>query len=285
MNNKPWITIMLTSKCNNYCSHCYINYDGDWDVSEVVECINDLKGTYNINLDGAEILTKPEYLSLFPLVDQHHLMTNGKAIYENPSLIDLLKQNGITDVSISYHYGIHDEVSSFRSSCVEQTIKLLLSSNFNVTVMTMLNKKNFLLIPDICDFFVSFGIKKVMFANYICQGKNKDRNSILDKNEVNCALNSIHSMRQKYESSDFYVSRTGAFGFDSMHGCNLCCDAGTEGFVILPNRKVCPCVFLCENNFFIGEYAKGCDFLSCSTFAHDFYSCFALENLNYCTDK
>lgn len=92
-------------------------------------------------------------------------------------------------------------------------------------------------------------------------------------------------MRQKYESSDFYVSRTGAFGFDSMHGCNLCCDAGTEGFVILPNRKVCPCVFLCENNFFIGEYAKGCDFLSCSTFAHDFYSCFALENLNYCTDK
>ena len=34
------------------------------------------------------------YLSLFPLVDQHHLMTNGKAIYENPSLIDLLKQNG-----------------------------------------------------------------------------------------------------------------------------------------------------------------------------------------------
>ena len=152
-------------------------------------------------------------------------------------------------------------------------------------VMTMLNKKNFLLIPDICDFFVSFGIKKVMFANYICQGKNKDRNSILDKNEVNCALNSIHSMRQKYESSDFYVSRTGAFGFDSMHGCNLCCDAGTEGFVILPNRKVCPCVFLCENNFFIGEYAKGCDFLSCSTFAHDFYSCFALENLNYCTDK
>lgn len=156
---------------------------------------------------------------------------------------------------------------------------------YDVIEMTMLNKKNFLLIPDICDFFVSFGIKKVMFANYICQGKNKDRNSILDKNEVNCALNSIHSMRQKYESSDFYVSRTGAFGFDSMHGCNLCCDAGTEGFVILPNRKVCPCVFLCENNFFIGEYAKGCDFLSCSTFAHDFYSCFALENLNYCTDK
>ena len=99
MNNKPWITIMLTSKCNNYCSHCYINYDGEWDVSEVVECINDLKGTYNINLDGAEILTKPEYLSLFPLVDQHHLMTNGKAIYENPSLIDLLKQNGITNIT------------------------------------------------------------------------------------------------------------------------------------------------------------------------------------------
>lgn len=138
---------------------------------------------------------------------------------------------------------------------------------------------------DMIGFVPYFGIKKVMFANYICQGKNKDRNSILDKNEVNCALNSIHSMRQKYESSDFYVSRTGAFGFDSMHGCNLCCDAGTEGFVILPNRKVCPCVFLCENNFFIGEYAKGCDFLSCSTFAHDFYSCFALENLNYCTDK
>lgn len=125
MNNKPWITIMLTSKCNNYCSHCYINYDGEWDVSEVVECINDLKGTYNINLDGAEILTKPEYLSLFQLVDQHHLMTNGKAIYENPSLIDLLKQNGITDVSISYHYGIHDEVSSFHSSCVKQTIELI----------------------------------------------------------------------------------------------------------------------------------------------------------------
>ena len=98
----------------------------------------------------------------------------------------------------------------------------------------MLNKKNFLLIPDICDFFVSFGIKKVMFANYICQGKNKDRNSILDKNEVNCALNSIHSMRQKYESSDFYVSRTGAFGFDSMHGCNLCCVAWALSYCLFP---------------------------------------------------
>lgn len=151
--------------------------------------------------------------------------------------------------------------------------------------MTMLNKKNYLLIPNICDRFVSLGIKKVMFANYICQGKNKDRNSILDKDEVNYALNSIHSMRCKYEPSDFYVSRTGAFGFDNMHGCNLCCDAGTEGFVILPNKKVCPCVFLCENKFFIGEYTKGCDFLSCRTFAHDVYSCYALENLNYCTDK
>ena len=102
---------------------------------------------------------------------------------------------------------------------------------------------------------------------------------------MNYALNSIHSMRCKYEPSDFYVSRTGAFGFDNMHGCNLCCDAGTEGFVILPNKKVCPCVFLCENKFFIGEYTKGCDFLSCRTFAHDVYSCYALENLNYCTDK
>lgn len=57
----------------------------------------------HVRIDGAEVLTNLDYIKTLKLVGQNWIMTNGLRIYSEPNIIDLLMDNNIDTVYISYH--------------------------------------------------------------------------------------------------------------------------------------------------------------------------------------
>ena len=57
------VDIMCTSECNTNCEHCYVCYKGKRNPEELLTLVSYLKNKYKVMLNGAEVLTNPEYLS------------------------------------------------------------------------------------------------------------------------------------------------------------------------------------------------------------------------------
>ena len=115
------VILMTCSDCNTRCKHCYISYKGNMQKDELDELISIWKKQYNLSLNGTEIIIHPEYFEALETIGQERIMTNGIEILRNPDILEKLKSIGIKIISISYHIGIHDNISAVN----EQTIKKL----------------------------------------------------------------------------------------------------------------------------------------------------------------
>lgn len=113
------ITLMACSSCNAKCSDCYIGYTGNRTPDDLYNIayllMNDGK---HVRIDGAEVLTNLDYLKTLKLVGQNWIMTNGFRIYSEPDIIDLLRDNNIDTVYMSYHYGIQEDINSISLTIV-----------------------------------------------------------------------------------------------------------------------------------------------------------------------
>ena len=91
------VVLMACSSCNiKKCKHCYISYKGNRTSEELYNITKSLKNEgYNVYINGAEVLTNYEYLKSFKECQQNWLLTNGFAIYNDDSVLPLLKKNGI----------------------------------------------------------------------------------------------------------------------------------------------------------------------------------------------
>lgn len=78
------VTFLCTSVCNINCSHCYVNYKGKRNPDELLKLVRYLKDKYKIMLNGAEVLTEPEYLKSYKEIGQPWLLSNGLALL-NPN--------------------------------------------------------------------------------------------------------------------------------------------------------------------------------------------------------
>lgn len=170
------ITICLTSLCNAKCKHCYIDYHGQWDIGELKQLIPVLRKKYIIALNGAEVLTNPDYLELYPLAGEHNLLTNGLAIVKNPNLMERMNDNGIERVSISYHFD--STVSAIPHEIIEQAIKLLQENGFRVELMTTISKQNYMNIKEICEKVHSLNVEELYLTNYLCKGNAQLRSEL-----------------------------------------------------------------------------------------------------------
>ena len=276
-------TIMLCSACNTSCKHCYISYKGDRRYEDVKQMITTLKAQgYNIILNGTEPLIFPKFIELFKLADQNQVFTNGKVILENPDIIDTILNNGIKQISFSYHYGVQDEWSEVSLADVEKAVKLCLNKGLEVCVLCSLCSYNYTKVQEICEKVKSLGITQIHFTNFICQGRAKQNNMqhyILTEDQILIALNDINRAREKYDIKDLRISRCGSFG-NGTNSKNFLCDAGIDDFVIAPDNKVYPCLFFTGiSEYQIGEYKDGKInlFKQCQ---YDCKDCFAKKILN-----
>lgn len=256
------VTLMLCSSCNINCEHCYISFGGNRTVKELTSLIPLLleKG-YRVDLNGAEVLTNPAYLQFYKMTHNTELMTNGLAIYQNPDLLKLIKENGITTIAISYHFELHNVISKVPKEIILKVIHLCLESGLKVLINTTISNTNFTNIERMCEEAISIGATAIRFTNFLKQGnvlKNSIEEYALSRDEVNLFFEQLNRMRKKYNPETLYIHRSGLFDVDLCNrNSHFVCTAGWDDVTITPDNMVYPCIFLAKKGFEIGKFEDG----------------------------
>lgn len=248
------IIIMVCSKCNINCKHCYISFSGNRKPDELLTLVKKLKKQYEININGAEILTEPEYLKSFKEIGQNFVMSNGLVFLQNPSICKELRSNGIDSVSLSYHFGIQNKVSLVSYEEFKRIIEIIKNSDLNFRLLTSITKNNYLLVDMMCEEAKKMGARGIKFTNFINQGNaiKLKQDYILNDNEIQEFLIKISKIREKYDKSDLIIERCGTFGKSNVKD-NFHCDSIKNLIVITPDNNIYPCVFLAKPGYEIGK--------------------------------
>ena len=252
--NGKYVTIMLCSRCNNNCKHCYISYSGRFFDEELSKIIPNLNEKYTILLNGTEPIMYPEYYKYFKMVNEHRIITNGITILENPNILSQLLENEINEVWLSYHFEIQNEISKISETQLNNVIRILKKNNFIVKLMCSLSKHNYQNVSKFCEKALEVGADKIKFTNFISQGSAKDNfdnSEFLNQAQINFVLDEIEKMRLIIPKKDLNIQRCGTFG-PNIHKNNFYCLAGQDMIILTPDRKLYNCVFNISNNSCIG---------------------------------
>lgn len=252
------IIIMTCSKCNIKCKHCYISYKGNREPDDLIKMVSVLKNKYIINLNGAEVLTEPRYLEAYKIVGQHHILSNGKVFLDDPSIIKKLKENDVTTVALSYHFGIQNDISVVSEDDLKRIMDLLRKNDIEYRFMTTINSDNYLNVVEFCDRAFNLGARAIKFTNYVLQGNAISYDKRLTSEQKFEFFKGLNEAREKYSIEDLIIQRCGTFGKD-MFSLNdsFHCNCINDSVVLTPDNIVYPCIFLAKENYAIGEYIDG----------------------------
>lgn len=253
------VKIMACADCNTKCEHCYISYKGNIDKKTLEEIIKNLKGRYQIKINGTEPLLHHEYLPSLKRLNQRTVMTNGLVFKNNYEYLDILKDMGIKNIAVSYHFELHNIISKVDKTYLESLFKEINKRGLTVTVMTTLSTTNYKNIEKYCEFCYKNNIRGIRFTNYLKQGNatNLDDNLVLSNHQIRYIFNKIKEIRNKYDVNDLRILRCGSFGNDNYKESNFKCPAGIESVILTPNLKIYACLFLAEIGREIGYYKDG----------------------------
>lgn len=275
------VILMLCSKCNVNCKHCYVKYNGNFDKDIVKHLLEELRKKYFVILNGTEPILFPEYYELFSINEQERLLTNGLEFYRHPELIDIIKKYGIKEIAISYHFGMQDEISYVKSEWLEQIIRNLKNKDIKVKLMTTLSTDNYLLIDKMCKKAHDLGANTIKFTNYIYQGNAQDRefSKVLNFEQIQFVLNRIEDLRKMYNQNELYIQRCGTFG-SNIKKKKFECLAGKNMAVITPDMKVYKCVFDIASGNEIGYVRNNKIWIKNEVKDYDTSYCKVLERYN-----
>jgi len=251
------LIIMATSNCNVSCKHCYISYSGSREPDELLSMVRKLKCKYNININGAENLTNLQYLQSYNEIGQTFILSNGKVFLNGNNIFKKLKENNILSVSLSYHFGIHDELSPIKIIDLNKIIQLLKANDIEYRFLTTITAINYKMIPSMCKKTVELGAKGIKFTNFLYQGNAKylDKALVLNSEQLTEFFRLLLEERKKYKKEELLIERCGTFGKNFLTDKdNFYCDCITDSIVLTPDNNIYPCVFLAEPGNEIGRY-------------------------------
>lgn len=274
--NGSEVTIMVCSDCNTDCKHCYISYKGNFDGQDLLDLCKKLNVKYKVILNGTELLLHPEYFNSMQCIGQESLMTNGIEMIKNPSIIQKIIDAGIKYVGISYHFYIHNDISSVNKSIIERILKILEDYDITTEIRVTITTKNFDKVRDICKNAIAMHANGVKFTNYMYMGSamHLGRENILSDEQICVFFDELEEVRRLYSKEEFLIRRCGSFGKSKYR--DFRCPAGKESVVITPDLKVYPCIFLAKPGWEIGYLENGKIMLD-KEIKHDGMKCLAKE--------
>lgn len=254
------VIIMTCSDCNTRCKHCYISYKGNFDDEKLYQICNDLSERYWVQLNGTELLLHPDYFKSLELVKQNFLLTNGIQFQKNSDLIQEIARIGIRYVGMSYHFGIHNDISSVSQKIVEDNIPKLSEAGIVTDMRVTITRDNLELIPEMCKKTIELGAKRIKFTNYMLMGAAEalSPNNVLRENDLKRFFEILEQERRKYPKELLRIRRCGTFGNDcNGRKCNFNCPAGKNTVVMTPDFNIYPCIFLTKPGYEIGKMIDG----------------------------
>ena len=270
------VILMLCSKCNIKCKHCYIKYKGDFEVDKLDALFKAIKDKYFIILNGTEPILFKEYYHLYKENKQTRILTNGLELIRHPELYKALKEIGIEEIALSYHFGMQDDISFVKSSMLDKLIKDLTKNGFKVKLMTTISSDNYKNIPNMCKMAHELGASTIKFTNYIFQGnaQNQEHDKVLTQEQIDYVLDSIDECRKDYDKDVLYIERCGTFGPNRKRKEKFECLACNNTVVITPDLNVYRCVFdidkgneigkVVDNKIMIYDEFKNADTTTCA---------------------
>lgn len=78
------------------------------------------------------------------------MLTNGYAIYNNPSILVFLKERGIKIVEMSYHFGILDQISVMSNNMLEKIVEYLKEKDMQIKILVTINSTNCNMLAEMC---------------------------------------------------------------------------------------------------------------------------------------
>lgn len=278
--NGKKLTIMACSQCNTACKHCYISYSGNRDPQELIDLVLRFRDKYKIEINGAEILTDLRYIESYPLVGQDFVMTNGIEIYKNPEILDYLISKGIKQIFMSFHFGIHDDISDVRKYMLEENISNILKRGLKLKLYVTVTQDNYNKVHEIVEKAKKYGAMSVRFTNYIRQGNALElpEENILTRGQIDEFLTSVFYERQKNDKSVMDIERCGSFGNGGSEKFE--CYSVNNNIILTPDNNIYPCLFLAKPGFEIGYY-DGRDLLLYQRYNNDGKDCIVRDYCNY----
>lgn len=254
------VIVMACSTCNANCSHCYVSYKGNRTPEDLLSIVRNLKKRYSLNINGAEVLTNFDYLKSYKEIGQHFVLTNGIVFLKNGNVCNTLKENDISSISLSYHFGIQDNLSLVKIRDLDKIVDIIKSNNFEFRLMTTITSENYKLIPYMCKKAEELGARGIKFTNFMKQGngKNLDNKNILSDSQINNFFKLLLEERDKYKIEELIIERCGTFGKNTLSSHdNFYCDCITDSIVLTPDNNIYPCVFLAQPGYEIGKFENG----------------------------
>ena len=250
------VKIMTCSKCNTKCKHCYINYSGDFDPDELYNIVKNLKKKYEVKLNGTEPLLNEDYLKSFKIADEDIILTNGLVFKNNLELVDKIKETGIKRICISYHFSLHEYISSIKKGYLEEIIPQIRKKDIDVELMCTISKLNYNKIDEFCKKAIELGANYIYFIEYM--DTNKIDGLQINEDERKEFFKEINEARDKYDKETLMITRCGNFNRDSYrYDKNFNCPAYNNLVVMTPDYKIYPCNLLINKNEEIGYYKDG----------------------------
>jgi MoaA/NifB/PqqE/SkfB family radical SAM enzyme len=254
------VTIMCTSTCNCKCKHCYISYKGDIDPEVLYDMCKTLSKKYKLVINGTEVLLNEGYLKSLSISKQKRVLTNGIVIHNNKELLDKVHDTSSGAIALSYHYGIHSDISSVAYQVILDDIKLIKESNLKVALMCTISSSNYDKVVEICDNAYNLGVDEIRFFNYLNIGNalNLSKENILTEKQLYEFFKGLSEARNKYSIDELRIKRNGTFGEDTyIKSDKFSCVSGYDEVVIAPNMKVYPCIYMTADGYEIGEFKDG----------------------------
>ena len=252
------VTIMSCSDCNANCEHCYISYSGNMSGEDLVKMCQAFKNKYNIIINGTEPLLHEDYFEAFKLSDQSRILTNGLIINKDTNILKKIKEIGIKNIAMSYHFGT--DISTVPQSIVENAIIKIKKQNLNPELMCTITTENYDKLDEICKKAIALGVDTIRLFNCINTGKCEFNCSDLCLNEEQTKyfFKQLIEMRKKYSEDILKIKRNGLFGKNNDNpNCNFKCVASIDEVVITPDGNVYPCIFMTKPGYEIGHYENG----------------------------
>jgi radical SAM protein with 4Fe4S-binding SPASM domain len=260
------VAILLTSRCNLMCKHCYSNskptHNKVLKWKKISPKIKELD-PIQIQLGGGEPLLHPEILSILKeLSDDNRMIilnTNGTLLQKH--LKDLRKfKHLFMAVSLDGTKEIHDKIrgkGTFNKTV--ENIKAALKEGMNVYVRMTLSKTNAHCIEEFVKEMESIGIEKIEFDPLKLFGR-ATKDMLLTPEEYFICLKKLckieNSKKYKIKLSfitEFYSSlptSTSHLPRKKISGACMAkyCEGGTLYMAIDFNGDVYPCAFLTGSN-------------------------------------
>lgn len=159
-----------TRRCNMNCVHCgspheKVNLDDELTTDEIVGAFKQIANDFDmgqfrhINITGGEPFVRKDLLKVLQSISctlyyrNIDIQTNGIILYENPELLNELKEYGVTGIGVSID-GLEATHESFRRMSGSfakafEAARLAVEHGYVVTVSTVAHSKNVDEIPEL----------------------------------------------------------------------------------------------------------------------------------------